>query len=277
VSLRRHPVSTALAALVLAFLWLPLLAVVVNSFNRDNLMASWGGATGHWYRLAANDNDVREGLKTTLVIAFASALVSLAVAVSGALWWRRAPRRARALYDGLVYARIIVPEVVFATALFFLFVHFHFRLGLPAMIIGHSVWNSAYATLIIQARLVSLDPSVEEAAADLGATPWRVFRRVTLHALMPAIIAAGLLAFTFSFDDVVTSFFLQGNSQSPLPIVLFGLIRFRLTPEVNAIGVLVMLFTVALMSLAVTAFATANRIGRSERSAGFLDMYRGRG
>ena len=88
--------------------------------------------------------------------------------------------------------------------------------------IGHSVWNSAYATLIIQARLVGLDPALEEAAADLGATPWRVFRRVTLSALMPAIIAAGLLAFTFSFDDVVTSFFLQGTADSPLPIVILG-------------------------------------------------------
>ena len=173
-----------------------------------------------------------------------------------------------------MYARIIVPEVVFATALFFLFLRFHFRLGLPAIIIGHSVWNSAYATLIVQARLIGLDPSVEEAAADLGATPWRVFRRVTLISLLPAIIAAGLLAFTFSFDDVVTSYFLQGTSQSPLPIVLLGMIRFRLTPEVNAIGVLVMLFTVALMSLAVTAFATAGRLGRSSRGAGFLDMYR---
>jgi ABC-type spermidine/putrescine transport system permease subunit II len=124
--------------------------------------------------------------------------------------------------------------------------------------------------------MVGLDPSVEEAAADLGATPWRVFRRVTLHSLMPAIVAAGLLAFTFSFDDVVTSFFLQGTAQSPLPIVLFGLIRFRLTPEVNAIGVLVMLLTVGLMSLAVTMFATANRFQRSEKRAGFLDIYRGR-
>ena len=141
------------------------------------------------------------------------------------------------------------------------------------MIIGHSVWNSAYATLIIQARMIGLDPSIEEAAADLGATPWRVFRRVTLSSLMPAIVAAGLLAFTFSFDDVVTSYFLQGTlARRPLPIVLFGLIRFRLTPEVNAIGVLVMLFTVALMSLAVTAFATAGR-ARALRAAARLPRH----
>jgi ABC-type spermidine/putrescine transport system permease subunit II len=274
MSIRRYPFAAAIAAVVLAFLWLPLIAVAINSFNADQLAAGWGGLTSEWYGKALHDPDVRSGLKTTLIIGIASAVVSVAVGLSGALWWRRAPKRARAVYDGLVYARIIVPEVVFATAVFFLFYRFHFKLGLTAMIIGHSVWNSAYATLIIQARLVGLDPSIEEAAADLGARPWRVFRRVTLSALMPAIVAAALLAFTFSFDDVVTSSFLQGTADSPLPIVLFGLIRHGRTPEINAIGVLVMLFTVALMSLAVTIFATAGRIGRSERSAGFLDMYR---
>ncbi len=102
--------------------------------------------------------------------------------MTGALWWRRAlAEGAGSSYDGLVYARIIVPEVVFATALFFLFLKIHFTLGLTAIVIGHTVWNSAYATLIIvQARMTGLDPALEEAAADLGATPWRTFRRVTL-------------------------------------------------------------------------------------------------
>jgi ABC-type spermidine/putrescine transport system permease subunit II len=195
--------------------------------------------------------------------------------VSGALWWRHAPRRARAVYDALIYARIILPEVVFATALFFLFLKLHFTLGLGAMIIGHTVWNSAYAAIIIQARMVGLDPALEEAAADLGATPWRAFRRVTLMTLLPAIAAAGLLAFTFSFDDVVTSFFLQGTSSSPLPIVIFGMIRFRITPEINAVGVMVMLFTVALMSLAVTTLVAAGAVSRStRRGGGVASLYR---
>jgi ABC-type spermidine/putrescine transport system permease subunit II len=275
VSVRRHPVAAVLSFAILCFLWLPLIAVIVNSFNTSTLMAGWGGATGHWYRLAFSDENVRSGLRTTLVIATLSTLVSLVVAVSGALWWRRAPRRARAVYDGFVYARIILPEVVFATALFFLFLKVHFTLGLTAIVIGHSVWNSAYATVIIQARLIDLDPALEEAAADLGATPWRAFRRVTLMTLLPAIVAAGLLAFTFSFDDVVTSFFLQGTSSSPLPIVIFGMIRFRITPEINAIGVMVMLFTVALMSLAVTTLVAAGAVGRSaRRGGGVASLYR---
>lgn len=275
MSIRRHPIAAGLSALILAFLWLPLIAVAINSFNTDTIMAGWGGGTSRWYHLAFGDENVRSGLRTTLVIATFSTIVSLLVAVSGALWWRRAPRRARAVYDGFVYARIILPEVVFATSLFFLFLKVHFTLGLVAIVIGHSVWNSAYATVIIQARLVDLDPALEEAAADLGATPWRAFRRVTLMTLLPAIAAAGLLAFTFSFDDVVTSFFLQGTSSSPLPIVIFGMIRFRITPEINAIGVMVMLFTVALMSLAVTTLAAAGAVGRSaQRGGGMASLYR---
>lgn len=275
MNVRRHPISAALSALVIAFLWVPLVAVMIGSFDTNSLLTTWTGATTHWYSLAVNDHNVRSGFETTLVIAVFSALLSLAVALSGALWWRRAPRRARAVYDALVYARIVVPEVVFASALFFLFLKLHFTLGLPAIVIGHAVLNSAYSTLIIQARLIGLDPALEEAAADLGATPWRAFRRVTLITLMPAIIAAGLLAFTFSLDDVVTSYFLQGTAQSPLPIVLLGMIRFRITPEINAVGVFVMFLTVGLMTLAVGVFSTAGRVGRSNRRSRLLTMYDG--
>ena len=273
MNLRRHPISAGLSALVIAFLWLPLVVVLIGSFDTNSLLTTWTGATAHWYHQAINDPNVRSGFETTLIIAVLSALLSLAVALTGALWWRRAPRRARIVYDGLVYARIVVPEVVFASALYFLFLKIHFALGLPAIVIGHAVLNSAYSTLIIQARLIGLDPALEEAAADLGATPWRAFRRVTLITLMPAIIAAGLLAFTFSLDDVVTSYFLQGTSQSPLPIVLLGMIRFRITPEINAVGVFVMFLTVGLMSAAVAVLATAGRLGRASHRSRALSLY----
>src|SRR6185437_9085883 len=276
VNVRRHPFAAGVSLLVLLFMWLPLIVVAVNSFNQQTIMAGWGGFTTHWYSLALHDQNVRTGLQTTLYIAVASALLSLAIAVTGALWWRQASPKARAVYDGLIYARIILPEVVSATALFFLFLKIHFTLGLTAIVIGHTVWNSAYAAIIVQARMAGLDPALEEAAADLGATPWRTFRRVTFAALLPAIIAAGLLAFTFSFDDVVTSVFLQGASNTPLPVVILGMIRFRITPEINAIGLLVMLFTVTLMSIAVLIYATAGSLGRSGRRGNMLDIYRGR-
>ena len=264
---RRNPVATALAFAGFGFLWIPLVVVLVNSFNQDVVMSHWGGFTSDWYRRAFNDPSVRGGLRATMFIAFVSTTVSVVLAVSAVLWWRHAPRAARRTFDTFVYARIILPEVVFAVALFFLFQKVHFQLGTGAIIIGHTVWNSAYATVIVQARMMGIDPSLEEAAADLGATPWRVFRRVTLATLMPGIVAAALIAFTFSFDDVVTSYFLAGAAQAPLPIVLFGMIRFQITPEINSIGVMIMLFTITLMTTAVVLLAAAGSVGRRSRSA----------
>ncbi len=125
--------------------------------------------------------------------------------------------------------------------------------------IGHSVWNTAYAFLIVQARLTALDPALEDAAADLGANQRQVFWRVTVPALVPGIVVAALIAFTFSFDDVITTFFLAGSTGNTLPVVLFGLIRFRVTPEVNAIGVLVMLFTAGVATAGYLLLARVNR------------------
>jgi ABC-type spermidine/putrescine transport system permease subunit II len=268
----RHPVATTFALLGLSFLWVPLVVVLVNSFNQDTVMSGWGGFTGSWYRQAFNDEAVRAGLRTTIVVALLSTLLSVVLAVTAVLWWRRAPVAARRVFDAFVYARIILPEAVFAIALFFFFNRIGFSLGLTAIVIGHTVWNSAYATLIIQARMVGLDPALDEAAADLGATPWRAFRRVTLALLLPGIIAAALLSFTFSFDDIVTSYFMAGSAHPPLPIVLFGMIRFKITPEINAIGVLIMLFTITLLTSAVLSLAAAGSVGRRART-GVLSLY----
>src|SRR5205814_4959682 len=272
MSLRRHPVAGTIAVLVVIFLWSPLLIVAVNSVNRDVLLVSWHGGTTKWYHQAYQNPDVRSGLRTTLTVAALTTALSLALAVSGALWLRRASPRMRRLFDGLTYLRIMLPEVVFAVALFLLFSHFKFPLGTTAIVIGHTVWNSAYATLIVQARVSTLDPALEHAAADLGANAWRTFRRVTLPGLLPGIVAARLLAFTFSFDDVVTSYFLTGASNATLPVVLLSMIRFRITPEINAIGMLVMLFTVSMFAI---GFITITRLGRGARRS--LALPEGRG
>jgi len=130
-------------------------------------------------------------------------------------------------------------------------------LGVTTVIIGHVVFNSAYATIILQARMATLTATLEEAAADLGASPWRVFRRVTLPLLVPAILVATLLTFTFSFDDVIVSQFLGGTNAETLPVLLLGKIRLSVTPEVNAIGAGVMLIT--LISFALAALVAAFR------------------
>lgn len=250
MNVRRHPFSAVVALAVILFLWAPLVIVALNSVNNDVILATWKGATTRWYHQAFGNENVRAGLRQTLTVAAATTVLSLVLAVTAALWWRRASPRARRLFDGLTYLRIMLPEVVFAVALFLLFSRLKFPLGTTAVVIGHTVWNSAYATLIVQARVSTLDPALEDAAADLGANPWRTFRRVTVPGLLPAIVAAGLLAFTFSFDDVVTSYLLTGAGTSTLPVVLLSMIRFRITPEINAIGMMVMLTTASLLASA---------------------------
>jgi len=223
----------------IGFLWLPIVVVVVNSFNRDTNLVRWGGFTLTWFRQAAADPQVRSGVISSLELGLATAAVSVVVALTGVLWWRKASPRGRRVFDALVYSRLVLPEVVLATSLFLIFSRAGVRLNMVTAVIGHTVWASAFATVILQASAKLLSEEVEEAAADLGATPFGVLFRVTLPGLAPGMIAAGLLAFSLSFDDVVTTLFLAGSGLSTLPLLIMGLIRFRVTPEVNAIGALV--------------------------------------
>src|SRR5205085_9433810 len=162
-----------------------------NSFNSDSTLSSLGGMTTSWYRTAFTDGRVRDAAITSVEIAALSMVLSLAIAVATGLWARGASSKARQVLDAGTYMRIVLPEVVAALALFVLFRRLNLQLGLAAIVVGHVVFNSAYATVIIQARLRTLPATYEEAAADLGARPRRVFRRVTLPLLAPAMAAAG--------------------------------------------------------------------------------------
>jgi ABC-type spermidine/putrescine transport system permease subunit II len=236
---------------VFAFLYAPLGLVFINAFNRDELLVRWGGFTVEWFRGAITSERVQDDFRTSAVVAALATVISLVIAVSAGLWWRGASYRKRQLLDATTYMRIVLPEVVAALGLFVLFRRLDFELGIATIVAGHVVFTSAYATVIVQARLATLDRTLDEAAADLGAPPFRVFRRVTLPLLWPALIVAALLSFSFSFDDVVTSTFLGGTGAETLPMYLLGLARFRITPEVNAIGAGVMLITMLLVGLAV--------------------------
>jgi ABC-type spermidine/putrescine transport system permease subunit II len=247
--MRRVSGLSAITALVFAFLYAPIVVVVLNAFNANPTLARWGGLTVRWFHQAFTDSSVRSALWVSARVAVASTAISLVIAVPAGLWTRRAGRRARTILDASTYARIILPEVVAAVGLFLLFRRFNLPLGMLTIIAGHVVFNSAYATVIIQARVATLSADLEEAAADLGAAPRRVFQRVTFPMLRPAVIVAALLTFTFSMDDVVTSAFLSGNTVT-LPVFVFGLMRFHVTPEVNAIAAGVMLITLVTFTFA---------------------------
>ncbi|HEY2440936.1 MAG TPA: ABC transporter permease [Solirubrobacteraceae bacterium] len=246
--MKRPSLLAIITALVLVFLFAPIVVVVLNAFNGNKTLDSWGGATGRWFSQAFHDPAVRSALWVSVRAALASTGVSLIIAIPAALWTRRAGPRARSLFDATTYMRIVLPEVVAAAGLFLLFRRINFGLGILTIIAGHIVFTSAYATIVLQARVATLTNSLEEAAADLGATPWRAFRRVTLPLLRPAVIVAALLVFTFSMDDVVTSAFLSGDTVT-LPVLIFGLMRFHVTPEVNAIAAGVTALTLVTFSL----------------------------
>ncbi len=242
--------STVVLGIVLLFLYAPIVLVVVNSFNGDRTLVGWGGFTTEWYSALFDNERVWDDAWTSIRVAVVATAISLVVALSTVLWMRGASVRGRRFMDGATYVRLILPEVVMAFALFILLRALDVRLGFWPVVAGHVVVYSAYATLILQARLGSLDKTREEAAADLGAPPLRVFRRVTLVQLLPGIAVAGLLVFTFSFDNVVMSRFLGGTQTETLPVLIVSLIRRSVTPEVNALGVLIMLVMLALVVIA---------------------------
>jgi len=258
----RRPSAVAVVALtVVTLLYAPIVLVVINSFNADKLLVAWGGFTTTWYQEALSDDRVRSAFATSIKVALLSTAFSLAIGISASMWTRRALARRRQLFDATTFLRIILPETVFALGLFLLCTRLNIPLGIPAIVIGHVVFNSAYATIVLQARFATMDTTLESAAADLGASPWRVFRRVTLPQLLPAVIASALLVFSFSFDDVVTSLFLGGTNAETLPVLLLGLIRLHVTPEVNAIGVMVMLTTTALFAIAAGVLSVRSAVG----------------
>lgn len=265
--MKRPSFVAVVSMLVLLGLWLPLGLVVANSLNGDELLVGWGGFTTRWYEEALADTRVRSAFVTSLEVAALSTVLAVGIALTASLWARRASARGRGALDATTYMRIILPETVMAIGLFLLLRRFDVELGLATVVIGHVVFNSAYATIVLQARFATLTPELEEAAADLGATPWRTFRRVTLPGILPAMIVAALLVFTFSLDDVVTSLFLGGTRTETLPVLLLGMIRIRVTPEVNAIGVLIMLATVSLLALAAAILGLRNAAGSAARRA----------
>lgn len=245
------------------FLFLPIIVVLVNSFNAEGSLIGWGGFTTQWYEAVLQDAEVRSALKNSVMLALASTACSLVVGVSGALWLHRisAPML-RAVFNALTYSRILLPEVVLAIALLIFLRSSVVPLGFAAMLVGHTLFNSAIVTLVLRARLAGRDSAVDEAARDLGATRLRTFRRVTLPDILPGVVTAGLIAFTISFDNIVTSFFLSGERYTTIPMLLFSSIRYRLTPEVNVIAALMMMVTTALL----VAFLLVSRKARILRA-----------
>jgi ABC-type spermidine/putrescine transport system permease subunit II len=262
----KSPFLAAWFVFVVIFLYTPLAFVIGNGFNADASLITWGGFTTQWFNDAWHDPQVRSALRISLIIATEVSLLSVLIALGAALWARNASKRFRTVLDATTYTRLVLPEVMAAIGLFILFRRYGIALGSTAIVAGHVVYNSAWATVVIQARMAGMGHTLEEAAADLGASSWRTFRLVTLPQLRPALFVSFLLVFSFSLDDVVTSLFLGGPNTQTLPVLLLGLVRHQVTPEVNAIGAIVLFMTTTtfLAAVAIAGLSTTlPRIGRS--------------
>ncbi|MBK9115489.1 MAG: ABC transporter permease [Betaproteobacteria bacterium] len=235
------------ALLAYAFLYLPLVIVVVYSFNDSRLNAEWVGFTLDWYRkLFANEEMLLAAGNSLLIGLVASGVSTVLGTMAGIAMYRY---RLRAL-PILVLTPIAIPEILMGVALLIFFVMLNFTLGLVSVALAHIAFCIGFVAIVVRARMAGMDESLVEAARDCGATPLQAFVHVTLPLIMPGVIAGALMAFTLSIDDFVITFFTAGAGTVTLPLQIYSMIKIAVTPEVNAVSTLLMLLTLMLIVIA---------------------------
>ena len=245
----------SIVAVVYFFLHLPLLVLVVFSFNASRFSVEWSGFTLDWYRRILERSDILAGLRISLVVGIVSTALSTVLGTLLALGLARHRLRGRAALESLLYVPLVTPEIVVGISLLILFAALNIGLGVATIIIAHVAFSISFVTVVVLARLAGMDRHLEEAALILGADEWTTFFRVTLPQLLPGVLSGALLAFTLSFDDYVITSFVAGSGSSTLPVVVYGMVRRNIEPTVNAISTLVLVFTSILIYL-------ADRLGR---------------
>jgi spermidine/putrescine transport system permease protein len=235
--------------LTAAFLYVPIIVLIIFSFNSARSGAVWQGFTLNWYeRLFANQRII-EAAGTSVLVAALSTIGSVIVGTLMALAMERYAFKGKPVWDGLLYMPIIIPEIVAGISLLLFFAAVGIERGLFTLVVSHIAFSMPFVYLTVRARLADFDRSVEEAAQDLGANELVTFRRVTLPLLMPGVVSGALLAFTLSIDDFVISFFVNGKGWQTLPVYIWGQIRRGITPEINAISALMLVFSIGLVIL----------------------------
>jgi spermidine/putrescine transport system permease protein len=269
------------AAAIYLFLYIPIGIIVLFSFNAGRHASDFQGFSAKWYGKALGNPFVMDALATSLIVAFTTAVLASLIGTMAALALQNVRGRMRAIYDGVIYVAIMIPGIVIGIAtLIALVTVFDFlnpllaglwpdgsgprlNMGYTSLIAAHTMFTMALVIVIVRARIAGMDRTLIEASADLYATPWGTFRQVTLPQLFPAILAGFLLSFTFSFDDFIIAFFVAG-SETTLPIYVFSSIRRGITPEVNAIGTMVL--GISLTLLVIAQVLLRRRGGASQRS-----------
>lgn len=231
---------------VFAFLYVPLLIVVIYSFNDSRLNAEWVGFTFDWYDKLLHNHEMLKAAGNSLIIATVSAIVATLLGTLAGMAMHKFRLK---VLPGLVMAPIAMPDILMGVSLLLFFIIINMSLGLLSIMLAHITFCIGFVALSVQARMSGIDESLTEAARDLGASPWLSFRLITLPLLAPGIIAGALMAFTLSIDDFVITFFVAGVGSSTLPLQIYSMVKIAVTPEVNAISTLLMLLTLILISL----------------------------
>lgn len=272
-------VLTTEAMLGYLFLYAPIIILIIFSFNASSSSAVWRGFTLDWYKSLLQGGGVlglggvaEEGtsfqsagilfsLRNSLIVAFFSTIISTVLGTAIAMGMERFNFRLRRILDILLYLPIVIPEItqgismaIFFNLLFGLLdsMGIDARMGFGTIIISHVAFSISFVAVVVRARLAGMDPALEEAAYDSGANEWQTFRRITLPLIMPGVIGGALLAFTLSLDDFVITFFTAGVGTSTLPLFVYGMIKFTVTPAINAISTLMLIFSMVLVTLAMS-------------------------
>jgi len=261
---RMSPFNIASLLMGLAFLYLPIVILVIYSFNASRLVTVWGGWSLRWYHEFFNDSAMIEAAWMSLEVAAASATIATLLGTLAAVALSRGKNfRGRTLFSGMLYAPLVMPEVITGLSLLLLFVAINAERGFWTVTIAHTTLTMCFVAVVVQSRLTSLDKSLEEAAMDLGCDPVRAFLAVTLPLILPAVAAGWMLAFTLSLDDLVIASFTTGPGSATLPIRIYSQVRLGVKPEINAICTLVIGLIAVVIIIASLASKLSSARGES--------------
>jgi spermidine/putrescine transport system permease protein len=238
------------AWLVYLFLYLPIVILIIFSFNEARQTARWEGFTVQWYEKLLSNKLIMKSVKNSLLVASVTTVCSTIIGTLAALALGRFNFRGKGLTQAALFLPIIIPEIVLGAALVTFFGATQIRLSIWTVVIAHVAFSISYVAIVVRARLAGFDRSLEEAAMDLGAGPIETFFRVTLPLILPGIVAGALLVFTISIDDYVITSFVAGVGATTLPLQIYSMIKVGVTPEVNAVSTLLLLFTVVMIVVA---------------------------
>jgi spermidine/putrescine transport system permease protein len=262
--MRRVSVSLTLsAALLYLFLYLPIAVVVVYSFNAARFGAGWTGFTTKWYGALLDNDQALSAAWNTILLAVISTAISTVIGTLLGFGLSRFEFPGKQAFARLLYVPVFIPDIILAVALLLFFALLNrwldwFQPGLTTMVLAHVTFQVSFVAIVVRARLVGLDPALEEAAHDLGSSEWQSFRHVTFPLMMPGVLAGGMLAFTLSLDDFVVSFFTSGPGSTTLPILIYSSVKRGITPDINALSTLIILASV-LGTVAVTVMQRTRR------------------